>query len=144
MASTDLEERLAHAGARWHDARDQQREAAAERDALVLQAIDRGMSLRHIAGVLGITHGGVQEIADRRSQVPQRTKALPTLHDAMVEALQGHLDGLTAQELAERVHSRGTWRRPSEGGPVGARQISARANHYPGLFEIRDGRIRLR
>jgi transcriptional regulator with XRE-family HTH domain len=142
--ATDFEERLARAGARWHNARDEQRDAAAERDALVVQAIDRGMSLRQIAGLLGITHGAVQQIADRRSQVPRRIKALPTLHDAMVEALEDHLDGLTPEELADRVQARGTWRRPSDGAPAGPGQVAARADNYPLLFDVREGRIRLR
>jgi hypothetical protein len=130
----DLTSALERAGLRWQKARAELVDAAAKRDRLIADAVTAGLSLRQIAALSGITHGAVQQIIER---------AADTLHEAMLGALAGHSEGMTPLELAAAVERVG-WRRPSDGKPPGAGQVSARANKYPHLFDIHEGRIRVR
>ena len=72
---------------------------------------------------------------------------LDTLHQAMIEVLQGR-GWMQLQAVADEIANRDLWRRPSDGAYPAADQISKRARQSGGqyvyLFEVQGKNIRLK
>ncbi len=65
------------------------------------------------------------------------------LHEAIEQVLSKSGHSLASIELADKINSLNLYHR-KDGRPVPASQISARANNYTSLFDIRDGRVFLK
>lgn len=68
----------------------------------------------------------------------------PTLHDEIAEILlESRRDGMTTQEIADKVNARGRYRK-RDGSEVTAFQIHGRTRNYPPIFDHDDARVRLK
>lgn len=134
-------ERAAEAHAR---ARRGLTEAEDTRDRTIRRAYRGGrMTAREIAKHVGVSAQRVAAIVAADGGGRDR----PTLHEAMRRVLADAGGGwMDAAQLAEEVRRRGLYQR-RDSGPVPTKQIRARANNYPDLFEgstDRSNRVRLR
>ncbi len=66
-----------------------------------------------------------------------------TLHVELADILRGHPAGLSLSDLADQVNRRRRYRKRDRSG-VKASQVRLRARKYDHLFEIEDGRVKLR
>lgn len=115
----------------------------ARRDDLVRKAHRAGLTMREIAGAVGLSFQRVADIVAGDVDRPPR----PTLHGAMQKVLsETGGDWMSAHELARVIFERELYRR-RDLGVIHPGQIRARAAKLPDLFEgSRDGsnRVRLR